>query len=75
MQLYIKCKFHILSIRTCTIHARYGDHTHAEATVVVESDKAEAALMDTGDVSIMIMGRDYDSVADQIPIYGKQAKK
>ena len=57
MQLHIKCRFHILSIHTCTIHARYGQHTYAEATVVVESDKAENSLMDTENDSIRITGR------------------
>ncbi len=70
MQLHIKCRFHILNIHTCTIHARYGQHTCAEATVVVESDRAENALMDTENDSIRITGRDDDSATEQVLFSG-----
>lgn len=70
MQLHIKCRFHILSIHTCTIHARYGQHTYAEATAAVESDKAETALMDTENDSIRITGRDDDSATEKILFSG-----
>ena len=69
-QLHIKCRFHLLSIHTCTIHARYGQHTYAEATAAVESDKAETALMDTENDSIRITGRDDDSATEKILFSG-----
>ena len=70
MQLHIKCRFHLLSIHTCTIHARYGQHTYAEATAAVESDKAENALMDTENAGIRITGRDDDSATEKILFSG-----
>lgn len=60
-QIYIRCRFRIISVQGCVIHAGYGQHTRAEATAVVEWDSAGAALMDTADETVMITGRDIDA--------------
>ncbi|MDE7478836.1 MAG: phage late control D family protein, partial [Lachnospiraceae bacterium] len=69
-QLQIKCRFHILSIHRCTIHARYGDHTRAKATVVVEGEKARAAILDIADEKIEIICVDNDTAVEQILFSG-----
>ena len=69
-QIFIKCRFRIISVQSCVIHARYGHHTRAEATAVVERDSARAALMDTADEAVMITGRDNNTATEQILFSG-----
>ncbi len=69
-QIFIKCRFRIINIQSCVIHARYGHHTRAEATAVVERDSAGAALMDTADETVMITGRDNNTATEQILFSG-----
>lgn len=66
-QLRAKCRFDLLTILECGIHAVYGEHTRAEIRAVVNRKEAEAALTDIAEESIEILsmdsGNDGDAVA------------
>ncbi len=45
-QLRVKCRFRLLTVLGCGIHAVYGEHTRAEVSGVVKRDEAEPLLAD-----------------------------
>lgn len=69
-QLQVKCRFHILSIRKCSIYASYNNHTKASVTAIVEGDKARNCICDVLEDKIEIISKDNNTAIEQILFSG-----
>ena len=55
-QLRVKCRFKLLKVLECGIHAVYGEHIRAEIRAEVKRTEAEAALTDISEDGMIIFG-------------------
>lgn len=56
-QLRVYSRFPLISIWSCHIHAKYGEHTRVEITGIMKGSEAYAALTDTADEKVEITRR------------------
>lgn len=51
----IKCRFPVLTLLKCSIHARYGEHTEAEITCILKGSDAREKLTNVTDEELEIV--------------------
>ena len=56
--LRIKCRFPIITLLKCSIHARYGEHTKAEIICIVKGSDAREKLTNITDEKLEIVCED-----------------
>ncbi|GFI03478.1 contractile injection system protein, VgrG/Pvc8 family [Lachnospiraceae bacterium 64-25] len=58
--LRIRCRFPVVTVEQCRIHAECGRHTEAEIVCIVKGNEAETVITQTGEDTLEIVGRKED---------------
>lgn len=56
-QLQVKCRFELITVFNCSIHAKYGEHTRVSLTASVQAEDAEKELLNSEQEQIDISCR------------------
>lgn len=59
-QLRVNCRFTLLSIHSCTIHAKYGEHTRAKVNGTVKAEDVKKVLSDMSYEKLEIFSQNKD---------------